>query len=179
MKLKIVVLMVMFSFLGNAQTKDIKESIYDIQINNINGESIDFEAYKGNKILLVNVASKCGYTGQYKDLQSLYNTYQDNLMIIGVPCNQFGGQEPGTADEIESFCKLNYGVSFLITEKIEVKGKNQHPLYKWLTKKEENGVKDSSVKWNFQKYLIDENGVLIDSFNSNVSPLSEEITNYL
>ena len=103
----------------------------------------------------------------------------DKLMIIGVPSNQFGGQEPGTATEIQSFCKLNYGVTFLITEKVDVKGENQHPLYSWLTKKENNGVKNSSVKWNFQKYLVDENGGFIDYYFSLTKPMSRKITKHL
>jgi len=154
-------------------------SIYDIQINNLNGEALNLSAYKNKYILFVNVASKCGFTGQYEDLQKLYNKYSDNLMIIGVPCNQFGGQEPGTAQEIQSFCQANYGVSFVMTEKIDVKGKNQHPLYQWLTDKAKNGKSNSSVKWNFQKYLIGPNGQLIDYYFSITNPLSDKITKHL
>ena len=127
----------------------------------------------------MNVASKCGFTPQYRDLQKLYDQYQDQLMIIGVPCNQFGKQEPGTSSEIQEFCKVNYGVNFLITEKVDVKGNNQHPLYNWLTQKSENGKRSSSVKWNFQKYLIDENGELIDHYYSITKPTSRKITKYL
>ena len=154
-------------------------SIYDIKINSIDGEMLDLSIYKGRKILFVNVASECGFTPQYEGLQELYEKYQESLVIIGAPCNQFGGQESGTHDEIIKFCKLNYGVTFPLTEKIKVKGKEQHELYKWLTVKEENGVEDSEVKWNFHKYLIDENGQLIKSFGSRVKPLSEEITDLL
>ncbi|MDX1317514.1 MAG: glutathione peroxidase [Xanthomarina gelatinilytica] len=154
-------------------------SLYDISINSLTGEPIDLSSFKGKKILIVNTASECGFTGQYEGLQELYNTYKDKLVVIGVPCNQFGGQEPGTASEIQSFCKQNYGVTFLMTEKVDVKGGNQHPLYKWLTSKELNGVSSSSVKWNFQKYLIDEKGNLIDYYYSITSPTSTKITKHL
>ncbi|WP_417882556.1 glutathione peroxidase [Xanthomarina gelatinilytica] len=154
-------------------------SLYDISINSLTGEPIDLSSFKGKKILIVNTASECGFTGQYEGLQELYNTYKDKLVVIGVPCNQFGGQEPGTASEIQSFCKQNYGVTFLMTEKVDVKGENQHPLYKWLTSKELNGVSSSSVKWNFQKYLIDEKGNLIDYYYSITSPTSTKITKHL
>ena len=154
-------------------------SIYEISINSISGEPINFEDFKGKKILIVNTASECGFTGQYADLEKLYKTYKDKLVVIGVPCNQFGGQEPGTLTEIKSFCEVNYGVTFLLTEKVDVKGDNQHPLYQWLTKKELNGVKSSSVKWNFQKYLIDENGKFIDYYYSITKPMSSKITKQL
>ena len=151
------------------------KSLYDIKINSLQGKSIDLLSFKGKKVLFVNVASKCGFTPQYKDLQKLHDEYQDSLIVIGVPCNQFGKQEPGNSEEIEEFCEVNYGVSFLITEKVDVKGSEQHPLYTWLTKKVENGRKNSSVKWNFQKYLIDENGELIDYYFSITSPTSSKI----
>ena len=153
-----------------------KESLYDIKITGIDGKTIDLHQYKGKKILFVNVASKCGFTNQYEGLQELYTTYKDKLIVIGVPCNQFRGQEPGTEAEIETFCRLNYGVDFPLTSKIEVKGKNQHKLYQWLTMKVKNGKKNSSVKWNFQKYLIDEKGELIDVFYSLTRPMSKKIT---
>jgi glutathione peroxidase len=158
---------------------DSNSSLYSIKINSISGSEINLEAYKGKKILFVNVASKCGFTPQYEGLQELYELYGDTLMIIGVPSNQFGKQEPGSSEEIASFCKINYGVTFLITEKVKVKGDNQHPLYAWLTKKENNGVKNSSVKWNFQKYLVDENGNLIDYYFSLTKPMSQKITKHL
>jgi glutathione peroxidase len=154
-------------------------SVYNIEIKSISGEKINLVDYKGKKILFVNVASECGFTPQYEGLQELYELYQDKLMIIGVPSNQFGGQEPGTAEQIQSFCKLNYGVTFLITEKVDVKGDKQHPLYAWLTKKENNGLKNSSVKWNFQKYLVDEKGELIDYYFSLTKPMSKKITKHL
>lgn len=156
-------------------------SIYDgsIVIKDIYGETIDLTKFKGKKVMFVNVASKCGFTPQYKGLEALYQKYKENLMIIGVPCNQFGGQEPGSSEEIASFCKRNYGVSFVITEKIDVKGENQHDLYKWLTLENKNGSSSSSVKWNFQKYLLDENGKLLDFWYSTTKPSSEKISKHL
>lgn len=154
-------------------------SIYDIKINSLQGKPIDLEAFKGKHILFVNVASKCGFTPQYKDLQALYQKYQDKLMVIGVPCNQFGSQEPGDSKSIETFCEVNYGVSFLITEKIDVKGNKQHPLYAWLTQKQHNGVSSSKVKWNFQKYLVGTKGGFVDYFSSMTSPKSSKITKHL
>lgn len=160
------------------KTMNLK-SIYDIKINSLKGELLNLEDFKGKHILIVNVASKCGFTPQYKDLQELHETYKEKLQVIGVPCNQFGGQEPGSVEEIESFCEVNYGVDFLITEKIDVKGKNQHPLYEWLTNEIQNGISNSKVKWNFQKYLIDENGTLIDYYYSVTNPKSKKIIKHL
>jgi len=172
--------LIMFSiFSKSAKTTEPSESIYNIKINALNGDAINLSDYKDKYILFVNVASECGFTGQYEDLQKLYETYQDKLMIIGVPCNQFGGQEPGSASEIQTFCKVNYGVTFLMTEKVDVKGDNQHPLYRWLTQKSKNGSSSSSVKWNFQKYLVGKNGELLNYFLSVTKPLSDKITNYL
>lgn len=158
---------------------ELDSNIYDIKINNLQGKTVDFNEFKGKKLLFVNVASKCGFTPQYKDLQKLQDTYKETLSIVGVPCNQFGKQEPGSSDEIQEFCKINYGVSFLITEKIDVKGANQHPLYAWLTRKELNGRQNSSVKWNFQKYLLDENGQFIDYYYSITKPTNSRITKHL
>ena len=157
----------------------MKENLYDVKINSLEGNEISLSEFKGKKILFVNVASKCGFTPQYEELQQLHSEYKDKLVIIGVPCNQFGGQEPGSADEIGAFCQKNYGVEFLMTEKINVKGEDQHPLYKWLTDEAKNGVKSSQVKWNFQKYLIDEEGNLVDVYLSAVKPMSDEITGKL
>jgi glutathione peroxidase len=157
----------------------MKNSIYNISITSLQGEIIDIANFKGKKLLIVNVASKCGFTDQYKDLQSLHEKYGNHLQIIGVPCNQFGKQEPNDVREIEKFCTQNYGVSFLMTEKIKVKGDQQHPLYYWLTNKSENGEKNSSVRWNFQKYLIDEDGRLLDYFYAITSPSSSKITKHL
>ncbi len=168
-----------FSTNHNSEFMKSKPSIYDISITGLTGEKIDLSAFKGKKILIVNTASACGFTKQYADLQKLHEKYQDKLVIIGVPCNQFGGQEPGNAQEIQSFCQVNYGVTFLMTEKVDVKGEGQHPLYQWLTKKELNGVKSSSVKWNFQKYLINEQGNFMDYYFSITNPMSAKITKQL
>lgn len=171
-------LFTLFSTKKNESTMS-NTSIYDTKINSLQGKPIDLSDFNGKKMLFVNVASKCGFTPQYKDLQRLQDTYKDELAVIGVPCNQFGRQEPGNASEIEEFCQVNYGVDFLITEKIDVKGSNQHPLYKWLTKKALNGRKSASVKWNFQKYLVDERGQLVDYYFSSTKPLSGKITKHL
>jgi len=156
-----------------------KESIYHITINSLQGHPIDLSQFKGRKILFVNVASKCGFTPQYKELQKLSDTYKDRLVVVGVSCNQFGKQEPGNSNEIEEFCEVNYGVTFLITEKIDVKGSQQHPLYVWLTTKAINGKQNSSVKWNFQKYLVDEEGEFLNYFYSITKPMNLRITSHL
>jgi glutathione peroxidase len=153
--------------------------IYDIKIDSLQGKPINLSTYKNKFLLFVNVASKCGFTSQYKELEELHKKHKDKLVVIGVPCNQFGKQEPGNADEIQEFCQINYGVSFLITQKIDVKGANKHPLYSWLTDKSLNGKKSSSVKWNFQKYIVDTDGKLIDYYFSITKPLSSKITNHL
>ncbi len=158
---------------------DKRTSVYDIDINLIDNKLLKIEDLKGKYLMFVNVASNCGFTKQYEELQNLYQEYKDNLVIIGSPCNQFGGQEPGESEEIQKFCDDNYGVTFLLTEKIDVKGNNQHPLYKWLTTKDLNGKKRSNVKWNFQKYLLDRDGNLIDYFYSITKPMSTKITKYL
>ena len=156
------------------------QSVHQFELRALNAESsIKFEEFAGKKILIVNVASKCGYTRQYKDLEALYQQYQDKLVIVGVPCNQFGGQEPGTEAEIATFCSSTYGVSFPMTEKIDVKGESAHPLYQWLTQKSENGQGDYEIAWNFNKFLLDEEGKLISYYPSSVSPMDEKITSQL
>lgn len=164
---------------SSKSTDNKKQSIYDITINSLSGQPISLHEFEGKKILFVNVASECGFTKQYKDLQALSDQFQDSLVVIGSPCNQFGRQEPGDASQIQNFCELNFGVKFLLTEKIDVKGSKQHPLYKWLTTKNLNNKKSSSVKWNFQKYLVDEKGRLIDYYFSITNPLSSKIRKHL
>jgi glutathione peroxidase len=159
---------------------DLNTSIYDYKIEALNSdEVIDLSAYQGKKMLLVNVASKCGYTPQYEDLQNLYETYQDDLVIIGFPCNQFLFQESGSEEDIAMFCRKNYGVTFPMTTKIKVKGSDKHPIYQWLTSKKLNGVDNYAVSWNFNKFLIDEQGNLIGHFKSSVKPLDEKIVSHL
>jgi len=150
-----------------------------VALNKLDGSPIDWDAFEGKFLLFVNVASACGFTPQYKKLQILYEQYADRLEIIGVPCNQFGNQEPGSAAEIQTFCELNYGVTFTLTEKVQVKGSQMHPLYQWLTEKSANGVKSNSVKWNFQKYLVSPEGLLIDFYLSTTDPTSSKITKHL
>ena len=173
MKKLVFIIITLLSMNSNSQN-----SIYDIKLESIDNQNISLSDYKGKYLLFVNVASYCGYTSQYSDLQKLHETY-DNLEVIGLPCNQFLFQEPFSEDTIKNFCSSNYGISFLMTKKINVKGKNQHNLYKWLTKKELNNKKDSKVKWNFQKYLINPKGELIDFFSSKTLPLSKEITQHI
>ena len=157
----------------------IAKNLYDIELKTLQGGNYDWNTCKGKKVLIVNTASECGFTKQYKELQELYDAHRDRLEIIGVPCNQFGKQEPGNSKDIQEFCELNFGVSFPLSEKLDVKGENQHPLYTWLTSKELNGKKSSSVKWNFQKYLIDEDGKLIDYYFSITKPMSKKIVSKL
>jgi len=154
-------------------------TLYDFKVPGLDGSTIDFSKYKGKKVLIVNTASECGYTPQYADLQKLYEAHKSNLVIVGFPANNFGGQEPGSNTEIKEFCKKNYGVTFPMAGKVSVKGDDIHPIFKWLTTKSENGVMDAEIKWNFTKFLLDEKGKLIAVFPSKVNPNSEEITKYL
>ena len=149
---------------------------YDFKVKTLEGQEFDFSSLKGKKVMVVNVASKCGLTPQYKDLEEVYEKYQsDNFVIIGFPANNFMNQEPGTATEIRKFCTDNYGVTFPIMEKISVKGDDMHPVYQWLTSKSKNGVRDSEVSWNFQKYLIDEKGNLIEVIPPKEKPTSDKV----
>jgi len=154
-------------------------TIHIFKVKSIEGGTIDFSKFKGKKILVVNTASKCGYTPQYEALEKVYQEYKDKLVIIGFPANNFGGQEPGADSEIQEFCKARFGVKFPLASKVSVKGDDTAPIYKWLTSKSENGVLDAEVKWNFGKFLLDENGKLIAYFPSKVTPDSEEILKYI
>jgi len=174
-KVLLILITVMTAIGANAQSADL----YDYSFIDINGNDVSLSSFKGKKIMFVNVASKCGYTPQYAELQEVHEKYGDKLVIIGFPCDQFGGQEPGSEEEIQSFCQKNYGVEFLMASKIDVKGEKQHAIYAWLTNKEANGVEDSKVAWNFQKYLVDENGKYINHFKSGVKPTDKEITDLL
>lgn len=156
-----------------------QKSIYDFKVEALEGGTIDFSKFKGKKILIVNTASKCGLTPQYEGLEKLHKKYGKDLVIVGFPANNFMRQEPGNDKEIASFCKKNFGVSFLMASKISVKGKDQHPLYAWLTQKSQNGFQDSKVKWNFQKYLLDEKGKLIAVISPSTKPMSNEMLNKL
>lgn len=150
-------------------------SIYDFEKKSITGETISLADYKGKKILIVNTASECGNTPQYADLQKLHETYGGKLAILGFPANNFGGQEPGSNSEIASFCEENYGVTFQMFEKVSVKGNDQDPLYQWLTDKNLNGWNEEEPNWNFSKYLINENGELVNYFAASINPMSDEI----
>jgi glutathione peroxidase len=163
----------------NNATTVAEKSIYDFKVPALDGSTIDFSTFKGKKILIVNTASKCGYTPQYEGLEELYKKYQDKLVIVGFPANNFGEQEPGSNTEIGEFCKKNYGVSFPMAAKVSVKGDDMAPIYKWLTSKTQNGVLDAEIKWNFNKFLLDENGKMLYYFESKVKPMSEEITGKL
>ncbi len=155
---------------------DIMSSdFYNINFKNILGEEKSFKEFSGKKILIVNVASYCGYTRQYKELQKLQDSHGDKLQVVAFPCNDFGSQEPGSDSQIAQFCESNYSIKFPVMSKINIRKKPIHPVYKWLTNSDLNGWNDSKPKWNFYKYLIDENGNLIKSFGSNTSPLSSEI----
>jgi glutathione peroxidase len=163
----------------SAFTMPANTSIHSFKVKSIDGGLIDFAKYKGKKILVVNVASQCGYTRQYEGLQKLYDAHKDKLVIVGFPANNFGSQEPGSDGEIAQFCKARFGVTFPMASKISVKGDDTAPIYKWLTSKTENGVLDATVGWNFTKFLLDENGKMIAAFPSKVEPDSEEITKWL
>ena len=158
----------------------VTKSFYDFTVTDIDGKEFKLSQLSGKKVMVVNTASECGYTPQYKELEALYEKYKDkNFIIIGFPANNFGEQEPGSNDQIKSFCSKNYGVSFPMMSKISVKGDDMAPLYKWLTSKAENGVSDAEVKWNFNKFLIDEKGNWVAWKPSKITPMSEEITKWI
>ena len=166
---------------SQTKTADQKMSktIYDYKVESLDGEEINFADFKGKKILVVNTASECGFTPQYADLEKLSKDYANNLVIVGFPANNFGGQEPGSNTEIGAFCEKNFGVTFPMAAKVSVKGDDAAPIFKYLTEKDLNGVKNTAILWNFTKFLVDENGHLIDSFISTTKPTSESITKYL
>lgn len=181
--MKISLMLAVFMFMGltscfnqNAmkskpENAKSRQSIYDFKISALEtGEVIDFQQFKGKKLILLNVASKCGYTPQYADWQKFYETNKDKIIVLGFPANNFMGQEPGSNEEIATFCQKNYGVTFPMFEKISVKGNDQHPLYKWLSSKDLNGWNDQEPTWNFCKYVIDEKGELVNFFASGIKP---------
>lgn len=154
-------------------------SIYDFELNSLSGDEISLSEFEGNVLLIVNTASECGYTPQYKELQELYETYNDEgFYVLGFPANNFGGQEPGSDEEIAQFCELNYGVTFPMFSKISVKGEDQHPLYNYLTQAD-NPDFTGEIGWNFEKFLIDRNGNIVRRFKSNVTPTGDELTDSL
>ena len=186
--------MLLVSCQNNAQTKTVavntntstmttvtkQESIHQFKVTDLYGKEFDFATLKGKKILIVNTASECGLTPQYKDLEAIYSKYKDkNFVIVGFPANNFGGQEPGSNQEIAKFCQMNYGVSFPMMGKISVKGNDMHPLYQFLTQKNKNGLQDSEVEWNFQKYLLDENGHLVKVLSPRVLPTDDAIVSWI
>lgn len=157
-----------------------KENIYQFKVTDLFGEEFDFSSLKGKKIMIVNTASECGLTPQYKDLQAIYEKYKDkNFVIVGFPANNFGSQEPGSNQEIATFCEKNYGVSFPMMSKISVKGSDMHEVYQFLTQKSKNGLQDSSVEWNFQKYLINENGELEKVVSPRVLPTDSSVISWI
>ncbi len=155
-----------------------QKSIHEFKFTSIDDEKVSFSSFEGKKILIVNTASKCGFTPQYMELEELHNTYKDNLIVIGFPANNFGAQEPGTNKEIAAFCQKNYGVSFLMAEKVSVKGDDIHPIFSWLNQQENASFK-GDINWNFEKYLLNGKGQLVDRFRSMTKPMSNKITSYL
>lgn len=157
-----------------------QQNIYQFKVQDLYGNTFDFASLKGKKVMIVNTASKCGFTPQYEDLQKLYDTYKDkNFVIVGFPANNFKKQEPGTDKEIAAFCKENYGVTFPMMSKISVKGKDMHPVYQFLTEKSKNGLEDSKVAWNFQKYLLNEKGELVKVIQPKTLPSDKEIVSWI
>jgi glutathione peroxidase len=180
MKTNIIYIILLFaSIFANGQ-ESVKKNFYDFTVKTIDGEDFPLSQLKGKKVLVVNTASKCGYTPQYEDLESLYEKYGgEKFTIIGFPANNFMSQEPGTNEEIKEFCSSKYGVTFPMMAKISVKGDDIAPLYRWLTNKEENGVMDAPVKWNFQKFMIDEKGNLTGMVKTSENPMSEKIISWI
>lgn len=172
-------LVVLFTTTLHAQTI-MENSLHQFTVETLEGDTFDFSSLKGKKVLVVNTASKCGLTPQYKDLQALFEQYgNDDFVIVGFPANDFLAQEPGSNEEIATFCERNYGVSFPMMAKIGVKGKDMHPVYAFLTQKEKNGVMDSKVTWNFQKYLVNEDGIVEKVISPRTSPVDPEIIEWI
>jgi len=171
--------LLLFYFSIFASLTTMGQTIHQFQVEDITGATMDLAQFKGKKIFIVNVASACGYTSQYKQLQELYEKHGDKLVVIGFPCNDFGGQEKGSNEKIQEFCSSKFGVTFPMTTKINIKGDEAHPIYQWLTQKEKNGVMDTKVKWNFTKFLLDEEGKLIRSYPSSTSPTDAEILDWV
>ena len=155
--------------------KSPEHSVHRLELKNLEGEPFSLSRFKGKKLLIVNVASECGLTPQYEQLQQLYDKYNDKLEVLGIPCNDFAGQEPGSPEQIRQFCTAKYGVGFALSEKVNIKTEPIHSLYAFLTSEEENGLQDSVVEWNFQKYLFDEQGLLTHVFSPDTEPLSEDV----
>lgn len=174
------ILFIITTFLFTISIMAQEKTLYDFKVQDIDNREFDLSTFKGKKVLIVNVASKCGLTPQYEQLEELQRKYKEkNFVVIGFPSNNFNGQEPGTNEEIKEFCSLTYGVTFPMMSKIDVTGENQAPIYKWLTHKSENGKLDTDVKWNFQKFMIDENGKLVDFVLPKESPFSEKIIKWI
>ena len=159
----------------------MSQTIYDFKVNDINGQEISLSQFKGKVLLVVNVASKCGFTPQYKGLEELYKEFGDQVVVLGFPCNQFGAQEPGNAEEIKSFCSLSYGVTFPMFEKIDVNGPKAHPLYQFLKESKPGLLGTEAIKWNFTKFLVDKNGEVLKRYAPNDDPgkIKKEIAQYL
>ena len=171
--LLIILSLIMISSFEKVEAKN-KKSFFDLSIKGLNNETINLSELKGKTILLVNVASKCGFTKQYTGLQTLYDKYKNkDFLVIGVPSNQFGGQEPGSNEDIKNFCETNFNISFPITDKVDVKGKNAHNIYKWA---KDNYGNSTVPKWNFHKILINKEGKIQETFNSFITPMSDKIT---
>jgi glutathione peroxidase len=176
MKKLIFISLTMMLFSMNTE----RQSIHQFKVEDIVGKTFDLSSLKGKKVMIVNTASECGFTRQYEKLEALYKKYQSkNFIIIGFPANNFAGQEPGSNEEIATFCRKNYGVSFPMMAKISVKGKDMHPVYKFLTEKAKNGLEDNDVQWNFQKYLLDEEGHLVKVISPRVQPDDASITEWI
>ena len=169
MKISLFITLLFNTFIMMSQ-----QSVHEFTINTIDGESKNLSDFKGKKMLFVNTASQCGFTPQYMELQELHEKHGDELIIIGFPANNFGGQEPGSNDQIKAFCQKNYGVSFMLSEKVSVKGKNIDPIFKWLNAQDNQSFK-GDIMWNFEKYLIDESGKLIKRYRSMTKPDSDKI----